>query len=80
LLCAVLMYQTSRLPWSSAQEHVHWALGHLGITPTTRIRLDTSHAQERAMPTQQPTEESPDTVPLLRVLTALRQGDWRTSV
>jgi len=42
--------------------------------------LDTSHARERAMPTQQPTEESPDTAPLLRVLTAHRKGDWRTDV
>lgn len=58
--------------WSRAQEHVPWALGHLRTTPTASIRLDTSHARERAMPIQQPTEESPDTAPLLRVLTARR--------
>jgi hypothetical protein len=32
------------------------------------------------MPTRQPTEESPDTTPFLRVLTARRKGDWRTCV
>jgi len=66
--------------WSRVQEHVPWALGHLGTTPTTSIRLDTSRASERAMPTQQPREKSPDTALLLCVLTALRKGNWRTDV
>ena len=28
--------------WSSAQMPMHWALGHLGTTPATRVRIDTS--------------------------------------
>ena len=32
--------------WGSAQEHVHWALGHLDTTPATRVRIDTSNARE----------------------------------
>jgi hypothetical protein len=32
--------------WGSAQEHVHWALGHLDTTLATRIRIDPSNVRE----------------------------------
>lgn len=28
--------------WGSARMPMHWALGHLGTTPATRVRIDTS--------------------------------------